>query len=102
MENNINQQMLQRLDEAIQRLSDVSNEIKQILVVHETKLDTQDSLNEQMYDQIDKLHKRVGELRDEMVKKMESMEKWRWLVCGACIGIGALVGNSKIMALFGG
>ena len=97
-----NDLLYKKLDEAIIKLTDISNEIKQVLVVHETKLDAQDSLNEQMYDQIDKLHLRVGDLRDEMMKKMEDMEKWRWLVCGACIGIGALIGNSKIMALFGG
>ena len=55
-----------RLDIAIERLTSVSHEIKQILVVHETKLDNQEELNRQYYDQIDKLHVRIGELRDEL------------------------------------
>ena len=37
--------LLERLDIAIQKLTDVSNEIKQVLVVHETKLDQQEELN---------------------------------------------------------
>ena len=41
MENN-DIQLLKRLDTAIEKLTDVSNEIKQVLVVHETKLDQQE------------------------------------------------------------
>ena len=37
--------LYQRLDAAIERLTDVSNDIKQVLVVHETKLDQQDDYN---------------------------------------------------------
>ncbi len=91
--------MLQRLDEAIQRLSDVSNEIKQVLVVHETKLDQQDDYNTQMYDQIEKLHKRIGDLRDDMMKKVDSIERWRWIIIGGALTLGAVLGNSKLMNL---
>ena len=64
MENN-DIQLLKRLDTAIEKLTDVSNEIKQVLVVHETKLDQQEELNRQYYEQIDKLHKHIGNLRDK-------------------------------------
>ncbi len=77
--------LYERLDVAIERLTDVSNEIKQVLVVHETKLDNQEELNRQYYDQIDKLHVRIGDLRDELMKKIDSIEKWRWILLGGAI-----------------
>lgn len=94
--------LYQKLDEAIQRLTDVSHEIKQVLVVHETKLEQQEDYNNQMYDQIQKLHKRIGDLRDELMKKVDSIEKWRWILVGGALTLGALLGNSKFVELFGG
>jgi 2-phosphoglycerate kinase len=91
-----------RLDLAIERLTDISHEIKQVLVVHETKLEQQDELNRQYYDQIDKLHIRVGNLRDELMKKMESIEKWRWVLLGGAMALGLVVGNSEVAKLFAG
>jgi 2-phosphoglycerate kinase len=91
-----------RLDLAIERLTDISHEIKQVLVVHETKLDNQEELNRQYYEQIDKLHIRVGNLRDELMRKMESIEKWRWVLLGGAMALGLVVGNSEVAKLFAG
>lgn len=99
--NDPNNALLQRLDLAIQKLTDVSNEIKQVLVVHETKLDQQEELNRQYYAQIDTLHKRLGSLRDEIMKKIDDIEKWRWILMGGAIVVGMLAGNMGIEKLFG-
>lgn len=100
MENN-DIQLLKRLDTAIEKLTDVSNEIKQVLVVHETKLDQQEELNRQYYEQIDKLHKRLGDLRDELMKKIDNIEKWRWILMGGALVLGMMAGNMDIVKLFG-
>lgn len=100
MENN-DIQLLKRLDTAIEKLTDVSNEIKQVLVVHETKLDQQEELNRQYYEQIDKLHKRLGDLRDELMKKIDNIEKWRWILMGGALVLGMMAGNMEIVKLFG-
>ena len=92
--------LYERLDVAIERLTDVSNEIKQVLVVHETKLDNQEELNRQYYDQIDKLHVRIGDLRDELMKKIDSIEKWRWILLGGAMVVGILLGNAEVAKLF--
>jgi|TARA_R110002074_G_scaffold7751_4_gene32691 hypothetical protein len=93
--------LLERLDVAIQKLTDVSNEIKQVLVVHETKLDQQEELNRQNYEQIDKLHERIGNLRDELMKKIDAIEKWRWVLMGGALVLGMMAGNMEIAKLFG-
>lgn len=93
--------LLERLDIAIQKLTDVSNEIKQVLVVHETKLDQQEELNRQYYEQIDKLHERIGDLRDELMKKIDAIEKWRWILMGGALVLGMMAGNMEIAKLFG-
>ena len=92
--------LYERLDVAIERLTDVSNEIKQVLVVHETKLDNQEEINRQYYDQIDKLHVRIGDLRDELMKKIDSIEKWRWILLGGAMVVGILLGNAEVAKIF--
>ena len=98
-----NEELLyKKLDIAIERLTDVSNEIKQILVVHETKLDNQEALNAQYYDQIEKLHARIGDLRDELLKKIDAIEKWRWILMGVLIAGTALFPNiGRIVSMLG-
>lgn len=95
-------QCLQRLDTAIDKLTDVSNEIKQVLIVHETKLEQQDRYNQQYRDDVNNLHRRIGELRDEMVKRLSDLEKWRWIMIGGAIVVGSVIGNSKLMTIFMG
>ena len=94
--------LYKKLDIAIERLTDVSNEIKQILVVHETKLENQEALNAQYYDQIEKLHSRIGDLRDELLRKIDAIEKWRWILMGGAIVLGMVIGNTEMLKLFGG
>jgi len=111
--------LLARLDLAIDKLSDVSADIKAVLAVHEAKFENQDNLNSTYYDQIEKLHARIGELRDEnheqhrdMISMIEpkierienrltSMEKWRWIVVGAVLFAGFLVSSTNLVDLMG-
>ena len=108
--------LLARLDLAIDKLSDVSADIKAVLAVHETKFDNQENLNNTDYDQIEKLHARIGELRDDcdrqcqevkgvITQKMSghseritSLEKWRWSVVGAII-LGAFQLSTNLVDL---
>ncbi len=96
MDDQAQDRLYKRLDVAIEKLSDVSSEIKQVLVVHETKLENQEELNRQYYDHIDKLHLRIGALRDELMKKMDALEKWRYIVMGGAIVLGMVIGNDEV------
>lgn len=109
--------LLARLDVAIDKLSEVSADIKAVLAVHETKFENQESLNSTYYDQIEKLHTRIGELRDEnyeqhgtMVSMIEpkiqriddrltNMEKWRWIIVGALIFAGFIFSTTNLVDL---
>ena len=109
--------LLARLDLAIDKLTDVSADIKAVLAVHEAKFENQEQLNNTYYDQIEKLHARIGELRDEnqeehrrmmaafepkiqeIQDKLSSIEKWRWLVVGAAMFAGFLFSATNIVDL---
>ena len=109
--------LLARLDIAIDKLTEVSADIKAVLAVHETKFENQDQLNQTYYDQIEKLHARIGDLRDDCDRQCEevkaalkvnlaghgerisSLEKWRWIVVGAIILGGFLFSTTNVVDL---
>ena len=99
-----------RLDTAIEKLTDVSTSIKQMLAVHEEKISRQEQIDEIIFD---KLKERAGEIdtvHRELTKEIQQVEKrllleirqmkldiggrvgilerYKWLVLGGAIVIG--------------
>ena len=97
-----------RLDVAIEKLTDVSNSIHRMLAVHEEKLTRQEEALEsrrvEISSQISELHSRVTtntkeimvsatkqhdnqnkeiqKIREDLNKRIGVLEKWRWIVIG--------------------
>ena len=64
-----------RLDTAIEKLTDVSTSIKQMLAVHEEKIARQEQIDEVIFD---KLKERAGEIdtvHRELSKEIQQVEK---------------------------
>jgi len=99
-----------RLDTAIEKLTDVSTSIKQMLAVHEEKISRQEQIDEIIFD---KLKERAGEIdtvHRELSKEIQQvekrllieirqmkldiggrvgiLEKYKWLVLGGAIVLG--------------
>jgi len=103
--------LFDRLDTTIEKLSDVSSTIKQLLAVHETKINTHDDIHKDVYKEIDKtndlintkmatmetnvkkdiedLTKEIKGLRAEHIdaleklsKRTRTIENWRWTILG--------------------
>ena len=99
-----------RLDAAIEKLTEVSTSIKQMLAVHEEKISRQEQIDEIIFE---KLKERAGEIdtvHRELSKEMQQvekrllleikqlkldiggrvgiLEKYKWLVLGGAIVLG--------------
>ena len=110
-----------RLDNAIEKITDVSSCINKMLAVHEEKIASQeDSITntnfvvenrrQEFSEDIKDIHSRITRnneeiiakmneqalkrteelnlLKNEMMTKVGTLEKWRWMIIGACIVIG--------------
>ena len=89
--------VVEKLDTAIDKLTDVSSDIKQILAVHESRLDQTETIMERHFTQMDAVHNRVSNLRDDMntaqkelLEKIGEINKWRWQVMGGAMAIAIL------------
>ena len=110
--NNLND----RLDTAIQKLTDVSTSIKQMLAVHEEKISRQEQIDEIIFDklkeragEIDTVHKELSKEIQQVEKKLlleirqmkldiggrvGILEKYKWLVIGGAIVIGWILSTN--------
>lgn len=110
-----------RLDNAIEKITDVSSCINKMLAVHEEKITNQeDSITntnfvvenrrQEFSEDIKDIHSRITRnneeiiakmneqalkrteelnlLKNEMMTKVGTLEKWRWMIIGGCIVIG--------------
>lgn len=125
--------LFQRLDNALDRLTDISNSVRQLLAVHDARLDHHEKTDEKLLHMIEErrnitdkqyeaLHKRIGEMKDElydeieknnktievmmkemkedqsehhkiMVEKVTQMEKWKYVLIGGAVVVGYLIAH---------
>ena len=105
--------VLTRLDNAIDKIAEVSNGINKILAVHDSTIDgIRESFSERMTrheNDIEIIHDRISRHEDELKKEfreyheeMKSMyetiedrtsvlEKWKWYIMGSAWGVGFLI-----------
>ena len=89
-----------KLDESIEKLSDVSLSIKEMLIKHEGKLEERALEEDALYDKIEELkqdshreHNELTERIDSIEKKVEDLTKWRYLVAGGLVIVGLFIGQ---------
>tara|TARA_B100001093_G_scaffold400288_1_gene387802 strand:- start:228 stop:650 length:423 start_codon:yes stop_codon:yes gene_type:complete len=119
---NTSNQVHQRLDDAITRLTDISAGIKSMLAVHEEKIRRVDTSQEDLFsileqrrreweEDLEKLHSRIStqsrELReaiDQVTNRLDSrvgvLERWRWLIIGGAILLGFILQASMDMNIW--
>ena len=110
--NNLND----RLDTAIQKLTDVSTSIKSMLAVHEEKISRQEQIDEIIFGklkdrehEIDKVHrelsKEIQHLEKRLLVEIKTikldfgarvgiLEKYRWFIMGGAIVIGWILSTN--------
>ena len=110
-----------RLDTAIDKLTDVSTSIKSMLAVHEEKIQRQEQIDEVIFDklkeraneidivyrdlqrEINQTEKRllveIKSLRNDIGGRVGILEKWRWLIIGGSIVVGWVLSKNFIHIL---
>jgi DNA repair ATPase RecN len=96
------EQMMERIDTAIQKIGETSQNISQMLAVHNEKIEQcnrTDNLIVAMIEDIKKtskeqheeISKELGERIDKVEEKVESISKFRWQVLGGLAVIAIFI-----------
>lgn len=105
-----------RLDTAIDKLTDVSTSIKQMLAVHEQKLTQSEKTEEILFEKVRErgeeldmvyrdLQRDINQVEKRLLLEMKTLkscfdgrvsvlEKWRWLIIGGALAIGFIVAKN--------
>ena len=105
-----------RLDVAIEKLTDVSTSIKQMLAIHEEKIKRQEQIDDIIFDnlkeragEIDQVHKdlsreiqqvekrlliEIRQMKLDIGGRVGILEKYKWLVLGGSIVLGWILSTN--------
>ena len=105
-----------RLDTAIDKLTDVSTSIKQMLAVHEQKLTQTEKTEEILFSKVRErgeeldivyrdLQRDISQVEKKLLVEIKSLkscfdgrvsvlERWRWLIIGGALAIGFIVAKN--------
>ena len=111
----------ERLDTAIQKLTDVSTSIKSMLAVHEEKISRQEQIDDIIFgklkdreNEIDKVHREltkeiqqtekrllleIKQLKVDIGARVGTLEKYKWLILGGAIVIGWILSSNFKMII---
>ena len=110
-----------RLDDAISKISEVSNCINRMLAVHEEKLDQSEKVDEVIFnkireraDEIERVNRELTDhinltekrllneiksLRNDIGDRVGTLEKYKWLILGGFISIGWILSKNLMPLL---
>jgi len=98
----INAAIIERLEKVVDKLSDNSTKMGELLAVHNEKLDKQDRIDAVLFEKVESLHREVNRRSEEIKKgcerdirkvddRLQVMEKKMWTIFGALSIISFIV-----------
>jgi hypothetical protein len=72
-----------KIDNAIEKLSEVNSNVSKMLAVHEERITKQEEIDNILFAKIDKLRDKVDSDYDRVVSRVQSIEKRVWMAIGA-------------------
>ena len=72
-----------RIDNAIEKLSEVNSNVSKMLAVHEERITKQEETDSILFAKIDKLRDKVDGDYDIIVSRVQAIEKRVWMAIGA-------------------
>jgi hypothetical protein len=94
----ISRQMLNKLEQAVDKISESNRNISQILIRHEERIDRSAEANGTM---LQLIHKTENELKAEMInqqKQVEDLKRTRWIWAGIVIASSFFLGQSGTLS----
>ena len=93
------EQLVTRLDSAIEKIAEVNNNVSRMLAVHEERLSKQEDIDAVLFDKIDKLRDKMDSDHDSVTKRLSLLEKKLWIGIGALVSILIITNPQAIKTL---
>ena len=88
-----------KIDDAIEKLSEVNSNVTKMLAVHEQRISKQEETDSVLFAKIDKLRDKVDRDYDSIVSRVQTIEKRVWMAIGAIACITFIMNNTRVIEI---
>jgi hypothetical protein len=88
-----------KIDDAIEKLSEVNSNVTKMLAVHEQRITKQEETDSILFAKIDKLRDKVDRDYDALVTRVQTIEKRVWMAIGAIACITFIMNNTRVIEI---
>jgi iron uptake system EfeUOB component EfeO/EfeM len=92
----ISKQMLSKLEQAVEKISESNTNISQILIRHEERIDRASEAESTLIKLIEKTEKELSDRIDTNFSEIDGLKKNRWLLAGIVIGITFILSQFRV------
>jgi methionine synthase II (cobalamin-independent) len=92
------EQLMQRIESAIEKMSEVSANVTKMLAVHEQKIDGNDKVDAILFAKIDQLSTKMDKDHNIVLDKLQGLEKKVWIGIGVFAVVTLIINNSEMLA----
>lgn len=91
-------QLMQRIDSAIEKLSEVNANVTKMLIVHEEKINNNEKTDGILFSKIDQLKDKIDRDHNTVLDKLQGLEKKVWIGIGAIAVVSLIINNSEVLS----
>ena len=92
------EQLMQRIESAIEKMSEVSANVTKMLAVHEQKIEGNDKVDAILFAKIDQLSNKMDNDHNVVLDKLQGLEKKVWIGIGIFAVVTLIINNSEMLA----
>ena len=91
------EQLMQRIESAIEKLSEVNANVTKMLAVHEQKIESNDKVDAILFAKMDQLKDKMDKDHTVVLSKLQGLEKKVWVGIGVLAAISFTINNSGLV-----
>ena len=89
-----------KIDDAIEKLSEVNVNVGKMLAVHEQKIAKQETADEILFAKIDKLRDKMDSDHNKVLSRIQEIEKRIWVGVGVVAALSFVINHSSLVGKF--
>ena len=91
------EQMMSRIDTAIEKLSEVNSKVSKMLAVHEEKIGSNEKIDNILFTKIDQLGSKMDSDHNVVLSKIQELEKKVWIGIGIVSCVTFIISNTSFV-----
>ena len=93
----VHEQMMSRIDTAIEKITEVNSNVSKMLAVHEEKISANEKVDNILFTKIDQLGSKMDSDHNVVLSKIQDLEKKVWIGIGVVSCVTFIISNTSFV-----